>query len=98
MKDACKLLTVLAEPTRLAVLRMLREGRKKDMTAFLLELPLSRAQLARHLGLLSAVELIVKEGDDAFSINPRLSPDIEEVLCAALALEKHIRRKPRALS
>jgi ArsR family transcriptional regulator len=89
MHDAVALLSALAEPTRLAALRILRDGTEHCVCELMKELSASQSRMSRHMAALKAVGL-VSDRRDAQWVRYRIRPDLPEHVAAlveaALAL------------
>jgi ArsR family transcriptional regulator len=89
MIDAVALLTALAEPTRLAALRILRDGTEHCVCELMRELGASQSRMSRHMAALKAVGLVSDRRDAQwvrYRIRPDLPADVAALLGAALAL------------
>jgi ArsR family transcriptional regulator len=89
MHDAVSLLTALAEPTRLAALRMLWDGAEHCVCELMKELGASQSRMSRHMAALKAVGLVSDRRDAQwvrYRIRPDLPADVTALVAAALAL------------
>jgi ArsR family transcriptional regulator len=89
MHDAVALLTALAEPTRLAALRMLRDGAEHCVCELMEELGASQSRMSRHMAALKAVGLVCDRRDAQwvrYRVRPDLPAHVAALVEAALAL------------
>jgi ArsR family transcriptional regulator len=95
MSDAVALLSALAEPTRLAALRILWDGTEHCVCELMKELGASQSRMSRHMAALKAVGL-VSDRRDAQWVRYRVRPDLPEQVAAlvgaALALPAQAER------
>ena len=89
MSDAISLLAALAEPTRLAAIRVLWDGREHCVCELMSLLGTSQSRMSRHMAALKAVGL-VRDRRDAQWVRYRRSADLPDhvvaLVTAALAL------------
>jgi ArsR family transcriptional regulator len=87
MTPTLALLSALAEPTRLAAVRLLWDGAEHCLCELMAELGATQSRMSRHMGVLKQVELVVDRRDAQwvrYRRNPDLSPAIAAVVDAAL--------------
>lgn len=83
------LLSALAEPTRLGALRVLWDGGEHCVCELMRRLGATQSRMSRHMGVLKAAELVT-DRRDAQWVRYRLadlSPEVRDLLAAALAAE-----------
>ena len=89
MNDPISLLAALAEPTRLAAIRVLWDGREHCVCELMSMLGTSQSRMSRHMATLKAVGL-VRDRRDAQWVRYRRSTDLPDhvvaLITAALAL------------
>lgn len=76
MEDPVSLLTALAEPTRLAALRILWDGGEHCVCELMTRLGASQSRMSRHMSALKGARL-VSDRRDAQWVRYRLNPDLE---------------------
>ncbi|MEZ5890361.1 MAG: metalloregulator ArsR/SmtB family transcription factor [Xanthobacteraceae bacterium] len=95
MNDAIDILAALAEPTRLAAIRLLWDGREHCVCELMRELGASQSRMSRHMAVLKQAGLVV-DRRDAQWVRYRRAPDLRRevaaVIDAALALPVPQRR------
>ena len=75
MEDPVPLLTALAEPTRLAALRILWDGGEHCVCELMAKLGASQSRMSRHMSALKAIGLVI-DRRDAQWVRYRLSSDL----------------------
>ena len=89
MTDPVTLLAALADPTRLAALRLLRDGQEHCVCELVARLGASQSRMSRHMATLRATGL-VRDRRDAqwvrYRLNPDLSIAVRSLLDAAIDL------------
>ena len=95
-----KLLSALADPTRLNALRILADGGEHCVCELMDRLGATQSRMSRHMGVLKAAGLLIDRRDAQwvrFRLNPDLPPHlkmlIDSVLAAADAELPHSERK-----
>ncbi len=95
MNDAIDILAALAEPTRLAAIRLLWDGREHCVCELMRELGAGQSRMSRHMAVLKQAGLVV-DRRDAQWVRYRRAPDlgrgVAAVIDAALALPASQRR------
>jgi ArsR family transcriptional regulator len=89
MFDPITILTAMAEPTRLAALRLLWDGREHCVCELVRELGATQSRMSRHMAVLKSVGLVVDRRDAQwvrYRRAPKLAPEVEVLVDAALAL------------
>ncbi len=89
MHDPITLLAALAEPTRLAALRLLRDGREHCVCELMDLLGASQSRMSRHMVTLRQAGLVVDRRDAQwvrYRLNPAMPPAVRRLLEAALEL------------
>jgi ArsR family transcriptional regulator len=96
MKSPVEILSALAEPTRLAAMKLLHDGREHCVCELMRELGVSQSRMSRHMAVLRNAGLVVDRRDAQwvrYRITPNLPADIAVLLEAALALSNTQRRE-----
>jgi ArsR family transcriptional regulator len=95
MTDPVTLLAALADPTRLAALRLLRDGQEHCVCELVARLGATQSRMSRHMATLRAAGL-VRDRRDAqwvrYRLNPALPTPAHSLLDAALDLPAHAER------
>jgi ArsR family transcriptional regulator len=89
MQDPTQLMAALAEPTRLAALRLLWDGREHCVCELMTALDATQSRMSRHMGVLKIAGLVVDRRDAQwvrYRRNPHLDPKVVAVVDAVLAL------------
>jgi ArsR family transcriptional regulator, arsenate/arsenite/antimonite-responsive transcriptional repressor len=96
MQDIVSLLSALAEPTRLAALRLLWDGEEHCVCELMKKIDASQSRMSRHMAALKAIGLVVDRRDAQwvrYRRNPALSPEVAAIVDAVMtALPKAARR------
>lgn len=95
MIDAIEILTALAEPTCLAAMRLLWDGREHCVCELMRALGASQSRMSRHMAVLKQVGLVVDRRDAQwvrYRRAPNLDRDVAAFIDAALALPMSRRR------
>ena len=89
MTDPVPLLAALADPTRLAALRLLRDGQEHCVCELVARLGATQSRMSRHMATLRSAGL-VRDRRDAqwvrYRLNPALPTAVRSLLDAALDL------------
>ncbi|WP_376873391.1 ArsR/SmtB family transcription factor [Albirhodobacter sp. R86504] len=83
-------LTALAEPTRLAAMRVLMDGEEHCVCDVMRRLGATQSRMSRHMQVLKQAGLVVDRRDAQwvrYKINPDLPPPLRALLDAALVDE-----------
>ena len=89
MTEPVALLSALAEPTRLAALRLLRDGGEHCVCELMRTLGASQSRMSRHMAVLKAVGLVTDRRDAQwvrYRLRADMPPDMSAVVQAVLAL------------
>ncbi len=81
-------LSALAEPTRLRIVRLLAAGGELCACELMPRLGVSQSRISRHMAMLKNAGLVVDRRDRQwvrFRLNPDMPPEIRAVLDAVLA-------------
>jgi ArsR family transcriptional regulator len=92
MHDPVTLLAALAEPTRLAALRHLRDDREQCVCELMALLGASQSRMSRHMLALRQAGLVVDRRDAQwvrYRLNPAMPAPVQCLLRAALELPPH---------
>lgn len=84
-----QILTALAEPTRLAAMRILWDGGEHCVCELMQRLDASQSRMSRHMAALKAAGLITDRRDRQwvrYRLNPDLHSDIYALLGAVMAI------------
>ncbi|MCE6950852.1 metalloregulator ArsR/SmtB family transcription factor [Cereibacter sphaeroides] len=84
-------LSALAEPTRLAAMRLLADGSEHCVCELMHELGASQSRMSRHMQVLKQAGLVVDRRDAQwvrYRTRPDLPPALSRLLDAALAAEE----------
>ena len=73
MIDTQALLTALADPTRLAALRLLRDGQEHCVCELMRELDATQSRMSRHMAVLRSAGLVAARRDAQW-VRYRLAP------------------------
>lgn len=88
--DPIIMLSALAEPTRLAAVRLLWDGREHCVCELMRQLGVTQSRMSRHMSALKAAGLVI-DRRDAQWVRYRRSPDLPDTVVAlveaALALD-----------
>ena len=96
MEPAVALLSALAEPTRLAALRIVWDGGEHCVCELMRKLAASQSRMSRHMAALKAVGLVADRRDAQwvrYRRNPELAPDIRAIVDAVMASLSDSERK-----
>ena len=96
MNDPVKLMSALADPTRLQTLRLLWEGQEHCVCELMKLLGATQSRMSRHMGVLKVAGLVVDRRDAQwvrYRRNPNLDSGIAAVVEAVLALPGHERKE-----
>ena len=80
-------LTALAEPTRLAAMIRLADGREHCVCELMAALDATQSRMSRHMQVLKQAGLVVDRRDAQwvrYRLNPDLSPPLARLVAAAL--------------
>lgn len=84
MHDAVAILSALAEPTRLAAVRLLADGGEHCVCELMRKLGASQSRMSRHMSLLKAAGLVL-DRRDAQWVRYKLNPDMPQPVAAIVA-------------
>ncbi|SFC49738.1 ArsR/SmtB family transcription factor [Tropicimonas isoalkanivorans] len=85
-----RVLTALAEPTRLAALGVLGDGGEHCVCELMALLGVSQSRMSRHMAVLRDAGLVTDRRDAQwvrYRMNPDMSPEARPILEAVLAAE-----------
>jgi ArsR family transcriptional regulator, arsenate/arsenite/antimonite-responsive transcriptional repressor len=89
MKDAVTILSALAEPTRLAALHIVWDGRERCVCELMRDLGATQSRMSRHMNILKTAGLVTGRRDAQWMRYRRASnlpPDVVTLVEAALAM------------
>ena len=84
------ILSALAEPTRLAAVRVLADGGEHCVCELMVRLNATQSRMSRHMSALRNAGLVCDRRDAQwvrYRLNPDLAPELRAVLDAVLAAE-----------
>ncbi len=96
MRSPVEILSALAEPTRLAAMKLLQDGREHCVCELMRGLGASQSRMSRHMAVLRNAGLVVDRRDAQwvrYRMTPNLPADVAALLEAALALSNSARRE-----
>lgn len=88
MQHVVSILSALAEPTRLAAMRLLWDGEEHCVCELMKKIDASQSRMSRHMGALKAAGLVVDRRDAQwvrFRRNPALPPEVVAIVDAVMA-------------
>lgn len=94
--EALTYLTALADPTRLAALRLLWDGEEHCVCELMRVLGATQSRMSRHMSVLRTAGLVTDRRDAQwvrYRRNPNLSADVEALVEAALAFRPKSRAR-----
>ncbi len=83
MRAALDLLSALADPTRLAAIRLLWDGREHCVCELTRDLGATQSRMSRHMAVLKQVGLVI-DRRDAQWVRYRRNPDLSETSAAII--------------
>ena len=89
-------LTALAEPTRLAAMRILSDGQEHCVCELMARLDVTQSRMSRHMKVLAQAGLIRGRRDAQwvrYRLDPQLPPEIAAVLEAVLAADTQTQKE-----
>ena len=92
--DAVQILSALAEPTRLAAIRLVWDGREHCVCELMRELGATQSRMSRHISALKAAGLVI-DRRDAQWVRYRRAPDLPAAVTALVEAALAIRDKPQ---
>jgi ArsR family transcriptional regulator, arsenate/arsenite/antimonite-responsive transcriptional repressor len=95
MTDPVTLLAALADPTRLAALRLLRDGQEHCVCEMVARLGATQSRMSRHMATLRAAGIVTDRRDAQwvrYRLNPALPGSARSLLDAALDLPAQAER------
>ncbi len=87
MNDTVRILTALSDPTRLAALAMLWDGKERCVCELMRTLGATQSRMSRHMGILKTAGLVIDRRDAQwvrYRRNPQLAPKLSAVVDAAI--------------
>ena len=82
------ILAALAEPTRLAALRLIWDGEEHCVCELMPKLGATQSRMSRHMATLKSAGLVIDRRDRQwvrYRVNPDLPPEIRAIVAAAMA-------------
>ena len=92
--DAVQILSALAEPTRLAAIRLVWDGREHCVCELMRELGATQSRMSRHISALKAAGLVI-DRRDAQWVRYRRAPNLPAAVTALVEAALAIRDKPQ---
>jgi ArsR family transcriptional regulator len=89
MKDVITILSALAEPTRLAALRIVWDGRERCVCKLMHDLGATQSRMSRHMNILKAAGLVTARREAQWVHYRRASnlpPEVVALVEAALTI------------
>jgi ArsR family transcriptional regulator, arsenate/arsenite/antimonite-responsive transcriptional repressor len=89
MQDVITILSALAEPTRLAALRIVWDGRERCVCKLMRDLGATQSRMSRHMNILKAAGLVTGRREAQWVHYRRASdlpPEVVALVEAALAI------------
>ena len=89
MKSAVNVLAALAEPTRLAAIRLLWDGQEHCVCELMAKLGASQSRMSRHMATLKAAGVVVDRRDAQwvrYRRSPSIPANVSSLIEAALSL------------
>jgi ArsR family transcriptional regulator len=87
MNDLSTFMSALAEPTRLAALRLLADGNEHCVCELMGQLGATQSRMSRHMGVLKAAGVVIDRRDAQwvrYRRNPGLSAEFDAIVDAVL--------------
>jgi ArsR family transcriptional regulator len=92
--DAVGILSALAEPTRLAAIRLVWDGLEHCVCELMRQLGATQSRMSRHINVLKAAGLVV-DRRDAQWVRYRRAPDLPVAITSLVEAALAIRDKPQ---
>lgn len=89
MNEICNVLKALAEPTRLAAMRLLGDGQERCVCELMRRLNVTQSRMSRHMAVLKAAQLVTDRRDAQWVRYRRAAAipvEVERVIEAVLIL------------
>ncbi|MCW2276552.1 metalloregulator ArsR/SmtB family transcription factor [Rhodoblastus acidophilus] len=96
MKDLVSILSALAEPTRLAALRLVWDGEEHCVCELMKKIDASQSRMSRHMAALKVAGLVVDRRDAQwvrYRRNPALAQDVVAIVDAVMAAMPQARQE-----
>ncbi|MGO8737789.1 ArsR/SmtB family transcription factor [Rhodoblastus sp.] len=96
MQDIVSILSALAEPTRLAAMRLLWDGEEHCVCELMKKIDASQSRMSRHMAALKAAGLVVDRRDAQwvrYRRNPALSPEVVAIIDAVMVATPQVGRE-----
>jgi ArsR family transcriptional regulator len=94
--NAMQILAALAEPTRLAAMRLVWDGREHCVCELMRQVGATQSRMSRHISVLKGAGLVVDRRDAQwvrYRRTPDLPDDVVALVEAALSIDKPQRRR-----
>jgi ArsR family transcriptional regulator len=92
--QAIDVLSALAEPTRLAAMRLVWDGREHCVCELMRQVGATQSRMSRHIGVLKAAGLVT-DRRDAQWVRYRRAPDLPAAVVALVEAALSIPDKPQ---
>ncbi|MFT5742804.1 MAG: ArsR family transcriptional regulator [Paracoccaceae bacterium] len=91
------LLSALAEPTRLAAIRLLADGDEHSVCELMAVLNATQSRMSRHMQTLKQAGLVI-DRRDAQWVRYRLNPELPQNIASVLAAVLNVETKPEKVA
>ncbi|MCW2286440.1 ArsR family transcriptional regulator [Rhodoblastus acidophilus] len=88
MQDIVSILSALAEPTRLAAIRLLWDGEEHCVCELMKKIDASQSRMSRHMAALKVAGLVIDRRDAQwvrYRRHPKLAPEVVAIVDAIMA-------------
>lgn len=88
MQDIVSILSALAEPTRLAAIRLLWDGEEHCVCELMKKIDASQSRMSRHMTALKVAGLVIDRRDAQwvrYRRHPKLAPEVVAIVDAIMA-------------
>ena len=95
MNDVCNILSALAEPIRLAAIRLLWDGDEHCVCELMEKLGVTQSRMSRHMATLKTAGLVVDRRDAQwvrYRRAPSIPPNVAALVAAALSISAQPQR------
>jgi ArsR family transcriptional regulator len=92
--NAVQILTALAEPTRLAAMRLVWDGREHCVCELMRQVGATQSRMSRHISVLNGAGLVI-DRRDAQWVRYRRAPDLPDDVVALVEAALSINKPPR---
>ena len=88
MTDTIRVLSALAEPTRLAAIAILFDGSEHCVCELMSKLSATQSRMSRHMATLKTAGLVIDRRDAQwvrYRLNPNMPATVHDIVAAAVA-------------